>query len=79
EFNLLELAEVNKAQHLLIKLIAKADNHLRTGFLGTPLLASALQKAGRSDLVYELLFQESYASWFYSINNGATTTWERWT
>ena len=78
EFNLLEQAEVKKAQHLLIKLIDKADNHLRTGFLGTPLLASALQKAGRSDLVYQLLFKESYPSWFYSINNGATTTWERW-
>ncbi|MFY8328195.1 family 78 glycoside hydrolase catalytic domain [Pseudoalteromonas sp. ZZD1] len=78
EFNLFEQAEIEKAQHLLIGLIEKADNHLRTGFLGTPLLASALQKAGRSDLVYQLLFKESYPSWFYSINNGATTTWERW-
>lgn len=78
EFNLLEPDETKKAQHLLIELIEEADNHLRTGFLGTPLLASALQKAGRNDLVYQLLFKESYPSWFYSINNGATTTWERW-
>ncbi|MDN3476478.1 alpha-L-rhamnosidase [Pseudoalteromonas sp. APC 3355] len=78
EFNLLEQTDIEKAQEQLIELIQKADNHLRTGFLGTPLLASALQKAGRSDLVYELLFKESYPSWFYSINNGATTTWERW-
>ncbi|OUS71050.1 rhamnosidase [Pseudoalteromonas sp. A601] len=78
EFNLLEQADIKTAQSMLIKLIQEADNHLRTGFLGTPLLASALQKAGRSDLVYQLLFKESYPSWFYSINNGATTTWERW-
>ena len=62
----------------LIQLIADADNHLRTGFLGTPLLTQVLQQADRSDLIYELLFKESYPSWFYSINNGATTTWERW-
>jgi len=51
---------------------------LRTGFLGTPLLTQVLQDAGRSDIIYELLFKESYPSWFHSINNGATTTWERW-
>lgn len=62
----------------LIDLIEIADNHLRTGFLGTPLLTQVLQEVGRSDLAYELLFKESYPSWFYSINNGATTTWERW-
>jgi alpha-L-rhamnosidase len=62
----------------LIALIEDADTHLRTGFLGTPLLTQVLQAEGRSDIVYELLFKETYPSWFYSINNGATTTWERW-
>jgi alpha-L-rhamnosidase len=62
----------------LVALIKDADTHLRTGFLGTPLLTQVLQDAGRSDLIYELLFKETYPSWFYSINNGATTTWERW-
>jgi alpha-L-rhamnosidase len=28
--------------------------------------------------MYEILFKESYPSWFYSINQGATTMWERW-
>ena len=51
---------------------------MRTGFLGTPLLISVLKEADRSDLIYDLLFKETYPSWFYSINNGATTTWERW-
>ena len=62
----------------LIALLDHADMHLRTGFLGTPLLTQVLQDAGRSDVIYELLFKETYPSWFHSINNGATTTWERW-
>jgi len=62
----------------LIELLRDADFHLRTGFLGTPLLSEVLQEAGRSDVMYDLLFKETYPSWFYSINNGATTTWERW-
>ena len=62
----------------LIAEIENADFHLRTGFLGTPLLTQVLQDAGRSDIIYELLFKETYPSWFHSINNGATTTWERW-
>jgi len=64
-------------EHLIAE-IEKADFHLRTGFLGTPLLTQVLQDAGRSDIIYELLFKETYPSWFHSINNGATTTWERW-
>ncbi len=66
------------AEEHLARLIAQANMHLRTGFLGTPLLATVLQHAGRSDLAYELLLKETYPSWFHSINNGATTTWERW-
>lgn len=64
-------------EHLIAE-IKNADFHLRTGFLGTPLLTQVLQDAGRSDIIYELLFKETYPSWFHSINNGATTTWERW-
>ena len=33
---------------------------------------------GRSDLAYDLLLQESYPSWLYCVNQGATTMWERW-
>lgn len=77
-FNLLPESDVKIAQTKLVSLLEASDTHLRTGFLGTPLLANVLQEAGRTDLVYALLFKETYPSWFYSINNGATTTWERW-
>ncbi len=77
-FDLFEPNLVPVARNKLIEHVAKADNHLRTGFLGTPLLLQELQKAGRTDLAFSILFNETYPSWFYSINNGATTTWERW-
>lgn len=62
----------------LVRLIRQADTHLRTGFLGTPLLARVLDEAGEGELACELLFKQTYPSWFYPINQGATTMWERW-
>jgi len=62
----------------LVHLIDEAEGHLRTGFLGTPHLARVLDRTGNSDLAYSVLFKETYPSWFFSINQGATTMWERW-
>jgi alpha-L-rhamnosidase len=72
-----EEKETLAIQHLK-RIIADCDNHLRTGFLGTPLLPLVLDELGEYDLMYTILFQETYPSWFYSINQGATTMWERW-
>ena len=58
--------------------IAQFGTHLATGFIGTPRLLPALHMAGRDDLAYQLLLQESYPSWLYQVNLGATTMWERW-
>ncbi|MEM8895013.1 MAG: family 78 glycoside hydrolase catalytic domain [Bacteroidota bacterium] len=77
-FDLLAADKKSGAILRLIDEIEKADNHLRTGFLGTPLLAKVLDDIGRPDLMVEILFKETYPSWFYSINQGATTMWERW-
>ncbi len=54
------------------------DNCLQTGFLGTSILMSTLTENGMVDIAYELLFQRKNPSWLYSIDNGATTIWERW-
>lgn len=53
-------------------------NCLQTGFLGTSILMSTLTDNGMSDLAYTLLYQRKNPSWLYSIDNGATTIWERW-
>lgn len=53
-------------------------NCLQTGFLGTSILMPTLSENGMSDIAWELLFQRKNPSWLYSIDNGATTIWERW-
>jgi alpha-L-rhamnosidase len=58
--------------------IADFGDHLATGFIGTPRLLPALHLAGRDDLAYTLLLQQTYPSWLYQVNLGATTMWERW-
>ena len=50
---------------------------LMTGFIGTSWINKALSDYGHSDLAYRLLQQTSYPSWLYSIEQGATTIWER--
>ena len=77
-FDLLPESKQINAQTNLLRKLKDADNHLRTGFLGTPLLSEVLDETGEIDLMYKLLFNETYPSWFYSINQGATTIWERW-
>ena len=57
---------------------AQHDNCLQTGFLGTSILMSTLTQNGMEDIAYELLFQRKNPSWLYSVDNGATTIWERW-
>ena len=53
-------------------------NCLQTGFLGTSILMPVLTGNGLADVAYEVLFQHENPSWLYSIDNGATTIWERW-
>ena len=62
----------------LRKNFADHGNCLQTGFLGTSILMPTLTDNGMADIAYELLFQRRNPSWMYSIDNGATTIWERW-
>ena len=57
---------------------AEHDNCLQTGFLGTSILMQTLTDNGMQDIAYELLFQRRNPSWLYSVDQGATTIWERW-
>ena len=51
---------------------------LQTGFLGTSFLMDALSECGETELCYTLLLQHKHPSWLYSVDQGATTIWERW-
>lgn len=50
---------------------------LMTGFVGTAWINKALSDNGLTDVAYRLLQQTSYPSWLYSVEQGATTIWER--
>jgi alpha-L-rhamnosidase len=62
----------------LVRNIEQRDNHLSTGFVGTPYLNRVLSEAGHLDTAYALLKQTTWPSWLYSVTQGATTIWERW-
>ena len=77
-FDLLTAAQRKQAEAHLIERI-KADNyHLTSGFLGIPILLPTLTDMGRSDIAYRMIQNTTYPSWGYSIEQGATTIWERW-
>ena len=57
---------------------AEHDGCLQTGFLGTSILMQTLTENGMADIAWDLLFQRKNPSWLYSVDNGATTIWERW-
>ena len=62
----------------LAGMILENGGKLKTGFVGTPYLLHALSENGYTDLAYDLLLQEEFPSWLYSVKQGATTIWEHW-
>jgi alpha-L-rhamnosidase len=62
----------------LVRKFAEKNDHLATGFLGTPLINSVLTENGHAELAYKVLLQEDFPGWLVSVKNGATTVWERW-
>ncbi|HYG34600.1 MAG TPA: alpha-L-rhamnosidase C-terminal domain-containing protein, partial [Clostridia bacterium] len=68
----------NKAAEHFAASIKKEDDHLATGFLGTPFVLFALQKAGHPELAYKLVLNKTYPSWLQQVIWGSTTMWERW-
>lgn len=62
----------------LAELIEKNGMRLNTGFVGTAYLLQTLCDNGYPTLAYNLLLQEKFPSWLFSVNHGATTIWEHW-
>ena len=65
------------AEHLAENVRSKG-NHLSTGFVGVSYLLPALANRGHLDAAYDLLMQDTFPSWLFSVKHGATTIWERW-
>jgi alpha-L-rhamnosidase len=76
-----DLAEESEKPIYLGKLLENIRSNgwkLTTGFIGAECLCPSLSQNGAAEVAFKLLEQEEYPSWIYSINQGATTTWERW-
>ena len=75
------LVEGEAKKNMLARLRKNFEEHgncLQTGFLGTSILMGTLTENGMADMAWELLLQRKNPSWLYSVDNGATTIWERW-
>ena len=71
-------AEVAATKAALLQNIKDHGDCLQTGFLGTSILMDTLTEIGAADVAYTLLLQHKNPSWLYSVDQGATTIWERW-
>lgn len=58
--------------------IADNGGRISTGFLGTGLILSVLERFEHHKTACDLMLQEEYPSWLFSVKQGATTIWERW-
>ena len=77
-FDLCEEKDRKRISAKLAELVRSNGMKMNTGFVGTPHLLHALSESGYTDIAYNLLFQENFPSWLYSVNRGATTMWEHW-
>ncbi len=62
----------------LAKSIRANGSRLKTGFLGTSIALETLTAAGLNDLALEIACGHGFPGWLYSVDQGATTIWERW-
>ena len=78
-YNLLpDEQSISRTRSYLHRSIMNNSYKLNTGFLGTAILNQTLTENGYNDDAYTLLLQRNDPSWLYSIDQGATTIWERW-
>ena len=77
-FDLLPAEKRPAAIRYLVDDIKARGTHLSTGFVGTSVLMPALSANGQTPVAYQLLLNDTFPSWGFSIKHGATTIWERW-
>ena len=78
-YNLLpDEQSITRTRTYLHRAIQNNGFKLNTGFLGTAILNQTLTENGYIDDAYTLLLQRNDPSWLYSVDQGATTIWERW-
>ncbi len=77
-FGIVEGAARQATKEILFSSIRKEGNCLLTGIHGTRYVMDMLIQENEKELAYNLLFRREFPSWLYSVDQGATTIWERW-
>ncbi|MBT7465085.1 MAG: alpha-L-rhamnosidase, partial [Bacteroidetes bacterium] len=67
-----------KIEKRMIDKFIPYDGRMNTGFHSTLPLMKELVKRGYSEKAFQLLETTDFPSWGYSIEQGATSIWERW-
>lgn len=62
----------------MIDNIHSYDDRMSTGFQSSVRMMDVLVNNGYAGLAYRLLESQRMPSWLYSVDQGATTIWERW-
>lgn len=69
-------------EYVFANIVNKTENdfggHVSCGVVGIQQLMRTLTEYGRGDLALKLATNDTYPSWGYMVQNGATTIWELW-
>ncbi|MFH1005911.1 MAG: family 78 glycoside hydrolase catalytic domain [Candidatus Latescibacterota bacterium] len=77
-FNLLDESLRPKAAAHLLEAIGNYRDHPSTGIQTTHRMMLELSRNGHHDEAWRLINLRTVPSWGYMVDQGATTTWERW-
>lgn len=78
EFNLIPQNLRAKSAKLMVDAVAEYDNRVSTGIQTITRMMNQLSQNNHADIAYQLLESRRFPSWLYSVDQGATTIWERW-
>ncbi|MGN6439342.1 MAG: glycoside hydrolase family 78 protein [Agriterribacter sp.] len=78
EFNLMPENLRANAAKLMVDAIAEYDYRVSTGIQTITRMMNQLSQNNHTDIAYRLLESRRFPSWLYSVDQGATTIWERW-
>lgn len=77
-FDILDSLQQERTARHFEKLVIDNAYRPTSGILGVRQLLPGLAKAGYGDLAYRMLCNTAYPGWGFSVEQGATTIWERW-
>lgn len=78
EFDLVPESLKKQVAAKMVQAIKDYDYRISTGIQTTIRLMNQLTEFGYQDVAYKLIESHRFPSWIYSIDQGATTIWERW-